>query len=241
MIRGIHRFKIYTEVRHHVTAIVVVILPLLTLLAIGTFHSVDFKTLFIALSISFYRLFLGYVLSLILGVSIAIFLGDSQLGDAVMPVLDVLQNVPSFALIPLFGLMFGYTDLMAIIFVATSVIWPILFYTLSSLRMGRTDWNEAATIFGARGFKRLLHYTLPLSLPAIVTGSIVGISIGWEAVIGVEIIGFSSGIGLFLTKASTLQNHTMLVAGMSILLIFVFMINRLVWAPLLQHTRNYGE
>lgn len=241
MIHGVHRFQVYTRWRHRILAMVVVLLPFVFLLVVGQFASIDIHTLSLALLISFYRLILGYLLSLVLGVIIAVTLGASRFGESVVPILDVMQNVPSFALIPVFVLLFGYSDLMAVLFIATSVIWPILFYVLSAIRTARTDWNEAATIFGATGGKRVLHYLLPLSLPAIVTGSIVGLSIGWEAVIGVEIIGFSSGIGLLLNKASLDHNNTMLVAGIGLLLFLVFVINRLIWAPLLRKTRNYAE
>jgi len=241
MIHGVHRFQIYTKWRHRLLALLVVFLPFLFLFIVGRLASVDTQALSLALLISFYRLILGYFLALVLGVTGAIFIGTSRFGEAFTPVLDVMQNVPSFALIPVFALFLGYTDFMAVIFIATSVIWPILFYVLSAIRTARTDWGEAATIFGAKGFKRVLHYLLPLSFQAIVTGSVVGISIGWEAVIGVEIIGFASGIGILLNNASLNHDNTMMVAGIGTLLFLVFIINRVVWAPLMRKTKNYAE
>jgi putative hydroxymethylpyrimidine transport system permease protein len=157
-----------------------------------------------------------------------------------MPILDVLQNVPSFALIPVFALLFGFTDLMAVLFIATSVVWPILFSVLSAIRNQRTDLAEAATILGARGLKRILHFTLPLAFPAIITGSIVGISIGWEAVIGLEIIGLSSGIGLVLNQASQSGDRALFIAGIGCLLFLVFVLNRLIWVPLQKKTKQYA-
>lgn len=241
MIHGVHRFQIYTKWRHRLTALLTVLVPFVFLFLIGRLASIDTSTLGLALLISFYRLVLGYLLSLVVGVTLAIVIGTSRFGEAFTPILDVMQNVPSFALIPVFALLFGFTDWMAILFITTSVIWPILFYCLSAIRTARTDWGEAATIFGAKGFKRVLYYLLPLSFPSIVTGSIVGLSIGWEAVIGVEIIGFSSGIGILLNNASLVHDKTMLIAGIGTLLFLVFIINRIIWAPLLRRTRNYAE
>ena len=241
MIHGIHKFGVYDKKHHKFIALAVVMLPFLLLLYLGKFANVDLSTLGSAILISFYRLVLGYLLSLILGVSLAIWIGTSRFGDSVVPVLDIMQNMPSFALIPVFALIFGYTDLMIILFIATSIIWPIIFYVLSAIRTARTDLGEAATIFGAKGFKRILHFILPLSFPAIVTGSIVGVAIGWESVIGVEIIGFSSGIGIILNNASLTHNQNILITGIGLLLLLVLVINRLVWAPLLFKTRNYAE
>ena len=241
MIHGVHKFRVYEKKHHKFIALLVVLLPFIFLFIVGKFADINVGVLWSAILISFYRLVLGYLISLVLGVGIAILIGTSKFGESVTPVLDVMQNVPSFALIPVFALLFGYTDFMAVLFIATSVIWPILFYVLSAIRTARIDWGEAATIFGARGFRRVLHFLLPLSLPAIVTGSIVGLSIGWEAVIGLEIIGFSSGIGIVLNNASVNHNQNELIAGIGLLLLVVLVLNRLIWAPLLSKTRTYAE
>jgi len=241
MIHASHRIHIYRKRHHRLTAALTLLAPLLLLALLGGLARADFLSLLSALGLSMYRLALGYAISLSLGVALAVTFGTSKWGDALIPVFDVAQNVPSFALIPVFALFFGYTNFMAVIFIATSVIWPILFYTLHAIRSARTDLNDAATIFSATGWKRVWYYLIPLSWPAIITGSIVGISIGWEAVIGIEIIGFHSGVGVFLNNASTTGNSALLTAGIAAILIFVFIINKLAWAPLLKKTEYYGE
>lgn len=229
------------RVRRSWAVLAAIVVPLLILLLTGYLTGTDWRALGIALTTSFLRLVASYSISLILGVGLALLIGWSRYTNAFLPVLDVLQNVPSFALIPVFAILFGYTNVMIIIFTATSVIWPILFYTLSAIRAAHADLNDAASIFGATGWKRLHHYLIPLSLPAIVTGSIVGISIGWEAVIGVEIIGRTGGIGTFLTDASGATSGTTLTVGIVAILCLVFIINRLIWTPLLADLRHYGE
>jgi ABC-type nitrate/sulfonate/bicarbonate transport system permease component len=147
----------------------------------------------------------------------------------------------SCSLIPVFALLFGYTDLMAIVFIASSAIWPIIFYVVSTIRSAREDFNESSRIFGATGWKRVAHYFIPLSFPAILTGSIVAIAIGWEAVIGIEIIGFHNGIGVLLNSASGTGDQSLLIAGISALLFFVFILNRVVWTPLIAKTHAYAD
>lgn len=157
-----------------------------------------------------------------------------------IPVFDLMQNLPSFALIPVFVMWFGYTNLMTIIFAATSILWPILFYMLHALKTVPKDLEDAAKIFGATGLKKVPFFSLPVAFPAAVTGSIVGFSIGWEAIIGVEIIGLSNGIGPFL-NTTTSQSNNNLILGISALLVIVFLINRLIWMPLLKKSQLYGE
>lgn len=241
MIHSGRRLHIYRRGHHVLVAAFVLLLPVFFLLLLGGFTSIDIGELSAGIGISLYRLVIAYFISLVLGVGLAVIIGYSKYGETVMPIFDVLQNVPSFALIPLFVILFGYTDFMAIIFAATSIVWPILFYVLSAVHTARTEFNEAATVFGATGWKRILHYLIPLSFPAIITGSIVGISIGWEAVIGVEIIGLSNGIGVFLNNASKSGSNTTLLLGIVSILLVVFTINKLIWAPLVKRTHYYAE
>ncbi len=235
-----HSLKIYKKRAHIIITFGVIVMPIVFILLVGHIGQLSTGALMLGLGLSFYRLIIAYFISLILGITLAVTLGHGKLGIFFVPIFDLLQNLPSFALIPIFVLLLGYTNKMAILFAATSILWPILFYILSALRTAKKDFNEAATVFGATGLKRIFHYLIPLSFPAIVTGSIVGISIGWEAIIGVEIIGLSSGIGVFLNSAAE-ANKEVLFLGIVALLLVVFSINKLVWLPLLKKSQLYAE
>lgn len=212
-------------------------------LFLGYFTHVDWSALGGALVRSTYQLVVSYGVALVLGVAIALLVGGSlRLTNNLFPVFDILQNIPSFALIPFFIYFFGYTDTMIILFSVTSIIWPILFAILTAIRSAHADLNDAATIFGARGPRRIVSYLMPLSLPAILTGSIVGIAIGWESVIGAEIIAGTGGFGTFIKSAGTDGISPATVAGMLAILILVFVVNRLIWTPLLsESTKRYAE
>lgn len=131
---------------------------------------------------------------------------------------------------------------MIILFAVSSIIWPILFSVLNAIKTAHKDLNDAAIIFGAKGFRRIRYYLAPLSFPAMLTGSIVGIAIGWEAVIGAEIIASTSGFGSFIKGADVTGISQSAIAGMLAILVIVFIINRLVWAPLLSvSSKRYAE
>lgn len=214
----------------------------LLLIAFGYFGNVSWATLGQAVLNTTYRLALAYGIALILGVSIALLVGWSPFSGFFFSVFDVLQNLPSFALIPLFIYFFGFTGEMIILFAVSSIIWPILFAVLTAIKSAHKDLSDAATIFGARGLKRIRHYLAPLSFPAILTGSVVGIAIGWEAVIGAEIITNVAGFGEFIKEASASGISQASVAGTLAILVIVFVLNRLVWAPLLaESARRYAE
>jgi len=236
-----HRFKIYKKFWHVLVLLGIVLLPVIFIVLIGGISKISIYSLLSAISTSLYRLVLSYFFALILGIALAIFFGRGKIGDFFIPIFDVLQNFPSFALIPIFVLLFGYTNKMAIIFALTSILWPILFSVLNAFRTAKTDLNEAATIFGAIGLKRIFYYLIPLSFPSIIMGSLIGIAIGWEAIIGIEIIGLNNGIGVFLNNAASINDRYALTVGIIALLLIVFSLNRLIWLPLIRKSQIYGE
>lgn len=214
----------------------------LVLGASGYFGTVAWPTLIEAVLRTTYRLAFAYGIALVLGVAVALLVGWSPFADVLFPIFDILQNIPSFALIPFFIFFFGYTDWMIILFAVGSIVWPILFAVLAAIKNAHIDLSDAATVYGARGLRRIPFYLAPLSFPAILTGSIVGIAIGWEAVIGAEIIANVAGFGDFIKTASVSGISQVSIAGILVILIIVFVINRLVWAPLLaESSRRYAE
>lgn len=231
--------KRYKQTWLVMTAVVIVALSLVVL---GYFSEVTWPTLASAVFHTTYRLICAYSIALLLGISLALIIGWSPFSEILFPVFDILQNIPSFALIPLFIYSFGYTDQMIILFAVSSIIWPILFSVLNAIKTAHKDLNDAAIIFGAKGFRRIRYYLAPLSFPAMLTGSIVGIAIGWEAVIGAEIIASTSGFGSFIKGADVTGISQSAIAGMLAILVIVFIINRLVWAPLLSgSSKRYAE
>jgi len=212
------------------------------LVAFGYFAQVGWVGLAEALVRTTYRLALSYGIALIIGASVALLVGWSPLADYLFPIFDILQNIPSFALLPLFIYFFGTRDEMIILFAVSSIVWPILFAVLTAIKSAHSDLNDAATIFGARGFRRVTAYLAPLSFPAILTGSVVGIAIGWEAVIGAEIIANNSGFGAYIASAGVGGVTPGTIAGTLGILAIVFVLNRLIWAPLLaESAHHYSE
>jgi ABC-type nitrate/sulfonate/bicarbonate transport system permease component len=227
----------------HSTILLFTLLAIAAILgAAGFFAGVHWQELARALWQSGYRLAGGYVIGLILGAGVALGIGWTRLAGGLFPLFDLLQNIPSFAVLPIFVYFWGYSDFMIILFTATGVMWPILFAVLTAIKSAHQDLNDAATIFGAAGWRRIGAYLAPLSFPAIITGSVVGLAIGWESVIGAEIIGGAGGIGGFINAAGQVGVSPALFAGILGILAVVFALNRLLWAPLLSDSaKRYAE
>jgi NitT/TauT family transport system permease protein len=191
---------------------------------------------------SLFRTSTAYVISLVLAVTIALFItSNTFIENLLLPVFDVLQSFPSFALFPILVVALEhYPEVVIISVLVITMVWPILFAIIGGLKNRREDLEEAATIFGATGFKRLRSFTIPELMPTIVTGSIVGWGEGWEFIIGAELLVHAQhGVGSYLGDLGEAHQQALLAAGIVLLMILLFVINKLVWLPLLHRTTKF--
>ncbi len=227
------RFRIYKSKSHLATTILLVLLPFLIVafffnISVGTMQQFVYGTLF-----SVVRIFIAYIISVILGAALAMIFAIGSATDIALPVFDVLQSFPTFAVLPIAVSIWGSSETTIIFFLVLSIIWPVFFSTVSSLKLTRHDWFEAADVFKLEGVEYFKKFLLPRSLPGIITGSIIGLGDGWEALIATEIIvGIQSGLGPFFELYK--MDRTITVFGILGFLLIVFCINKLVWLPLLE-------
>jgi len=209
---------------------------------LASISGTDLYTFSINLAASTIRVFVAYFLSLGLAVTIAFLTTRNKtVEDLLLPFLDLMQSFPSFAILPLAILMFGSGTITAIFFLVLTMIWPILFTVISSLHGIRKDLEEAVEIFGASGWKKLRYFTIPLIYPGIVSGSIVAWGEGWEAIVGAELIGITTGVGAYLFNISQLHETRLLIFGIILLMFFVFLLNKIIWLPLLKDSLRYQQ
>lgn len=230
--------KIYKHRWHVAITLFVVALPFLFLwLAVP---NVEFSRQSFVLDLLFstVRLVIAFVISVVLALVLGLLFSKGKLANVSLPFFDVMQSFPAFALLPLAVYKFGKSDLTVIFFLVFTIIWPVLFAIISSLKLSKHEWEEAALIYGATGWKRIVYFALPVTYPGIITGSIVGLGEGWEAVVGAEIIvGLSDrGLGTFFSVHGETGNIALF--GVFALLLFIFALNKIIWLPLLEKSHK---
>ena len=105
----------------------------------------------------------------------------------------------------------------------------------------KREWLEAVEVSRLSGWQYIRMFLLPVSIPGLITGSVVGLGEGWEALVATEIIVQSKiGLGSFFQSHS---QETMVTAfGILGFLLLIFSINKLLWLPLLEwshHSAHY--
>lgn len=238
--RYTHSFRLIRRRKHTVKISLIITGVLLILILVLGFTTLDASKFFSGFLESLVRVVIAYFVSLILAITIALIVNSSKMIENVsVPVLDVLQSFPSFALFPLLALWFGRTSLVTIIILVITMIWPILFTILSAQKTLRADLLEAAKAFGAVKEKYFVYVLFPLMFPAIITGSIVAWGEAWEAIIAAEIIVNVPGVGTYLAQTGESLNSQILLIGIVLLLMLLFILNKYIWLPLLNLSTKY--
>lgn len=215
-------------------------IPFIFLLVFSQLAHIAVGTLVTDLLVSFGRLLVAYIIAAILGWICAVAFYRGQRAAVALPLFDVLQSFPTFALLPLAITTFGPSNLTIMFFLVVTIIWPVFFSLISSLKLMRKDWQEAAAIYGVSGWLYLRKFLIPVSLPGLITGSIVGLGEGWEALVATEvIIGLHRGLGSFFQTYS--HNVTITIFGIVGFLLVIFSINKVIWLSLLDWSHHRME
>ncbi len=184
-----------------------------------------------ALVISMRRLFIGYSISLAIGMAIGIASGSvRQVDETVGTVTLGLQSLPSIVWLPLAVLWFGLNE-QAIIFV---VLMGSLFSVAVSARSGVLTipplLRRTGQTYGASTWQMYRYIILPGMMPSAVQGLKLGWSFAWRSLMAGELLVAGLGIGQTLTMARDLNDMSLVIAVMLVIVAVGLVTDRLVFA-----------
>ena len=179
---------------------------------------------------------IGFVLSTVAGVAIAVFLSSSRtIQRAFYPYAVFFQTVPIIAIAPLLVIWFGYgmRTVVASAFVVS--IFPVIANTLSGILSTDPNLRDLFQLYGASTRVTLFKLRFPAALPQILTGLRVASGLAVIGAIVGEFIG-GQGLGSVVDVARTQQRVDKVFAAVllaSVLGLALFgLINLISWASL---------
>ena len=164
-------------------------------------------------------------ISILLGVPIGIAMSKSDtLQRSVVPVLDLLQTLPTFVyLIPLIFL-FSVTEskLYGIAIILYAIV-PVIRLTDLGIRLVDKDVIEAANAFGMNSRQKLWRVQMPLALPNIMAGINQTIMMSLAMVVIASLVS-APGLGVNVLRGiRNLELGVGIVAGIGIVLLAVIL------------------
>jgi glycine betaine/proline transport system permease protein len=162
------------------------------------------------------------VVAVMLGLPFGVWVAKSRwVRAATLPVLDVMQTMPSFVyLIPAL-MLFGLGKVPAILATVIYAVPPLIRLTDLGIRQVDREVVEAAHAFGATPTQLLFGVELPLALPAIMAGINQTIMMALSMVVIASMIG-ARGLGeQVLNGIQTLDVGKGLEAGIAIVILAI--------------------
>jgi len=168
----------------------------------------------------------GFLLSALAGIALALLIARfDRFGRALYPLVVLFQNVPKIALAPLFILWFGYDLSPKVALIVVIAFFPVALDMLAGLQS--VDPNLVALLqsVGAGRTEILRRAQIPHSLPYLMSGLKIAITLSVIGAIVGEFAGASAGLGYIIQFASTQMETSLVFAALvevSILGVFFY-------------------
>jgi NitT/TauT family transport system permease protein len=141
----------------------------------------------------------SFSLAAVLGVAIGLAMGLwRRLREGLDPVFAVIYPIPSVLFLPLVSFLVPAGEIALVVTTAVTSFFLIAFTTTHGVRQIDRLVVEAATHYGARGWRLFAAVLLPGALPFIFTGLRLGLGFSLIVVVAVEIVSASRGLGALL-------------------------------------------
>lgn len=163
-----------------------------------------------------WSMLLGTAAGILIGVGLAL---AKRSRDYVLPWIQLIAQFPLVGWIPLLMIFLGIDEELKIVAIALAVFPAVLVATYKGILGVPTHLLEVAQVYQFSTFKRFKDIVIPSALPEIVGGIRQGMMQAWLALVFVELLASSEGIGFLMVWGRQLMQ--MDIIFMAIVLIGV--------------------
>jgi len=172
------------------------------------------------LGVTLLRIFAGFLLAAIAGVSLGLLMGMSRIVARVADTwIAALYPLPKISLIPLLIIWLGTGEAYRIVISAITAFFPIVISTYSGIRQVDPGLLKAARDLGARARQIQLKIVVPAAMPSILAGLQLGMGVTIILIVAAEMIGGSSqsGMGYLLINSGQVMETEKVFASLVVL------------------------
>ncbi|MGC5225359.1 ABC transporter permease [Micromonospora sp. DT81.3] len=175
------------------------------------------------------RAVFGLAIGTVAGVVLAIVAGLSRLGESLVDgTMQIKRAIPVLALIPLLILWLGIGEEFKVTIIALGVLVPIYINTYSGVTSIDRKQIELAESLGLSRWQYIRSVLVPGALPGFFVGFRVAVVGSWMALIVVETINATSGIGYMMSQAQLYAQSDIILVGLVVYGAFGFVSDALV-------------
>jgi ABC-type nitrate/sulfonate/bicarbonate transport system permease component len=172
-------------------------------------------TLFSHLLSSFQRFAFGFVLAVAVGLPLGLLMAWFRWVDRIVaPAFEAVRFVAPIAWVPFAALWFGTGIGGPVLIIFMGAFPPVLINTYRGAKNVDAKYLEAAQMLGASHWRVMTQVLLPAAVPSIVAGLRISAGLGWQSLVGAELIVASSGVGYLMVKGQAAVSTATVMSGM---------------------------
>lgn len=161
------------------------------------------------------RFAMGFILAVLVGIPLGLCMAWFRWIDRlVTPWFEAVRFVAPIAWVPFAALWFGTGVGGPVLIIFMGAFAPVLINTYRGAKGVERKYVEAARMLGAGHLRTMTQVLLPAAVPSIVAGLRVSAGLGWQSLVGAELIVASSGMGYLMVKGQAAISTTTVMSGM---------------------------
>jgi sulfonate transport system permease protein len=166
------------------------------------------------LQISLLRVLAGFGVGLVGGLLLGVAMGLSPtVKDYVYPTFKAFAQVPVLGWLPLLMLLVGIDETLKIILISKAALVPIALNTYKGIQGVPTRYIEVARVLRFSRWQLLSKVVFPAALAPIWNGVRYGLTHAWLALVVVELLASSEGLGFMIVYGRQLFQLDVVLAA----------------------------
>lgn len=181
------------------------------------------------LQISLVRVFTGFGIGLLAGLSLGVAMGLSPTVRAYLfPLFKAFSQVPVIGWLPLLMLLVGIDEALKFLLIAKATLVPVTLNTCQGIQGVPNRFIEVARVYGFTRWQMLTRVVFPAATAPIWNGMRYGLTHAWLALVVVELLASSEGIGFLIVYGRQLFQLDVVLAAVLAVGIVGFVIDKLL-------------
>ncbi|HDR9583547.1 TPA: ABC transporter permease [Burkholderia stabilis] len=170
------------------------------------------------MAVSLRRVAVGYLLGVTIGLPLGILMTLSPVArKLVAPGFYFIMRVPLLAWVPFLMVLFGIGETLKLVIIAKSVLAPVTLNTERAMKSPPPAWTELGRALSLNRRQTLRCILFPATVLPVFVGLRLGLVQGWAALVGVELLASTNGIGYQLTMSRQLFELDTMMALMLVI------------------------
>lgn len=166
------------------------------------------------LSISLVRVFSGFGIGLAAGLLLGAAMGLSPtVRDYVFPLFKAFSQVPVIGWLPLLMLLVGIDEALKFLLIAKAALVPVAINTCQGIQSVPNRFVEVAKVYGFTRWQMLTKVVFPAATAPIWNGVRYGLTHAWLALVVVELLASSEGVGFLIVYGRQLFQLDVVLAA----------------------------